>query len=173
MFNKRGISPIIATVLIILLTISAAVFIYQIVIPFVRDSLYGSTRCHSYSNYFTFDDTLGFNCIDAENNFLLTLRAKTVENAVNVSNSGALNDTITGILISFQGNGEAVTAEIPSSSNVKAVPSTITVKIPNPGDLKTYNISLGKAYNTVEMHVIVDSKACDDVSDKIKDIGKC
>lgn len=174
MSKKRGMSPIVATVLIILLTVSAIVIISGFIIPFVKNGLGESTRCHNYNQYFTFDDSFGFNCF-MDNNSLITIKAKTVEDLLNDSSrSTALNNSITGIVLSFEGGGDAVAVRIPDSGNIRTVPPAADVRIPNPGDSKTYNISLTKFYNrSIEIHVIVNSKECNEVSDEIKDIRKC
>ena len=71
MFNKRGISAVIATVLLILLTITAVAILAGFIVPFVRDSLEGSTACFDYTDYFQFEErfevggeTLRYNCYD-------------------------------------------------------------------------------------------------------------
>ena len=64
MMYKRGVSAIVATVLLIVLTLSLALIIAQVAIPFVRTSLQSSTECVPYKNYFTFDSSFGLNCVD-------------------------------------------------------------------------------------------------------------
>jgi len=66
--NKRGISPIIATVLTIMITIAAVAIIAGFVVPFVKNSLQKSTECLPYKEYYLFDESFGYNCKDNANN---------------------------------------------------------------------------------------------------------
>ncbi len=59
--NKRGLSPVIATVLVIMLTVIAAGIIASFVIPFVRDNLEESGSCFEVLQAVEFAET-GFNC---------------------------------------------------------------------------------------------------------------
>jgi flagellin-like protein len=52
-FSKKGLSDVITTVLIILITISAIVIIGSTIISFSRNSLYESTRCSDVQNEIT------------------------------------------------------------------------------------------------------------------------
>lgn len=73
--EKRGMSPVVATVLLILLTISAVAIISNFLIPFTDKSLEG-TECLNYKDYFSFDLAFDFNCYDTANkNYVFTIRA--------------------------------------------------------------------------------------------------
>ena len=61
---KRGISPIIATVLLIVLTLVAISILAVFVVPFVRESLQGSKSCVAVIGKIHFDDGSGYNCKD-------------------------------------------------------------------------------------------------------------
>lgn len=60
--NKRGISPIIATVLVIMMTAAAFAIIAGVIVPFVKNSLYKGTECIPYKGFYTFDESFGYNC---------------------------------------------------------------------------------------------------------------
>lgn len=64
MIQKKGVSAIVATILLIVLTLALGVIIATVAIPFVRNSLASSTECSSYKNYFTFDSSFNLNCYD-------------------------------------------------------------------------------------------------------------
>ena len=49
MNNKKGISAIVATVLIILITVAAVTIIWAAIIPMIKDNLSGSTVCFDAS----------------------------------------------------------------------------------------------------------------------------
>jgi flagellin-like protein len=59
--NKRGLSPVIATVLTIMLTVAAVAALSAFVVPFVRNSLQKSSECMDYGSYYTFEES-GYNC---------------------------------------------------------------------------------------------------------------
>lgn len=75
--NKKGLSAVLATVFIILLTVTAVVIVSQFAIPFVRDSLEG-TSCFKYRDYFKFDEEFSFNCYNKgnPNQYKLSLKTK-------------------------------------------------------------------------------------------------
>ena len=58
--GKKGISTVVATVLIILLTITAASIIAAFVIPFVKDNLDRSGVCVPYRDYFKFEEVFEY-----------------------------------------------------------------------------------------------------------------
>src|SRR3989344_5792844 len=67
MQNKKGLSPIIATVLLILLTVSAATFISVYLFEWFPDE-FEKTKCNNYIDYFYFNNEFGFNCYENSGN---------------------------------------------------------------------------------------------------------
>ncbi len=65
MRSRKGVSAVVATALLIVLTLTLAVIVAVAAIPFVRNSLQSSTECSPYKNYFTFDSSFKFNCFEA------------------------------------------------------------------------------------------------------------
>ncbi len=63
---KRGLSPVIATVFILMLTISAVALIAGVLVPFVKKSLDKSTECVNYKEVYSFDESFGYNCIQED-----------------------------------------------------------------------------------------------------------
>jgi flagellin-like protein len=57
--NRNGLSAIVATIMIILLTVSAAGIIMGFVVPFVRDGLQESTECVAFQEYYKFNEDVG------------------------------------------------------------------------------------------------------------------
>ena len=51
-WKKRGLSEIIATIAIVLLTVGAITLVVAFVVPFVRDNLNSSTECLDYKEYY-------------------------------------------------------------------------------------------------------------------------
>ena len=50
--TKRGVSEVVATVLIILLTVAAVVALISFIKPFVEGNLNDSTECLAFDNYY-------------------------------------------------------------------------------------------------------------------------
>ena len=74
MWNKRGVSAIVATVLIVLITIAAASILFTTIVPFVKNSLSSSTECLPYKTYIQFEKQSGYTCYDANNLTGFTVR---------------------------------------------------------------------------------------------------
>ena len=64
MMKRKGLSEVVSTVLMVLITIAAVAFVANLAIPFVKNNLQHSTECLSARDYFKFDDSLGYNCYD-------------------------------------------------------------------------------------------------------------
>lgn len=62
MFGKKGLSAVVATVSLVLLTFAAVVVISSFIIPLVRDNLNEGTECSAYRDYFFFEEEFGYNC---------------------------------------------------------------------------------------------------------------
>src|SRR3989344_3323596 len=88
--KKRGLSPVVASVLLLLLTVSAVIIVAQFVIPFVKTSLQKSTECVDFANYFSFQERLKFrdrtyryNCHNisssGDNLFGISIRADSID----------------------------------------------------------------------------------------------
>ncbi len=62
MILKKGVSPVIATVLLLVLTIVAVSILAAFVVPFVNNSLKNSKECFNELANIRFDDKTGYNC---------------------------------------------------------------------------------------------------------------
>src|SRR3989344_4105789 len=62
---KRGLSPVIATMLLVVLTVGAIVLVSSYLVPFVKNSL-GSTSCVKYLDHFQFDESFEYNCYTSD-----------------------------------------------------------------------------------------------------------
>ena len=60
--NNKGVSPVIATVLLLVLTIVIVSILAVFVIPFVKDSLAGSKDCFAVLGDIKFDTSSSYNC---------------------------------------------------------------------------------------------------------------
>ncbi|MCU0641977.1 MAG: hypothetical protein MUF61_00125 [archaeon] len=75
--NKRGVSPVIATVFVLMLTVSAVALIAGFLVPFVKKSLYKSSECVNYKEVYSFEESLGYNCVQkTEGLYAISVKAK-------------------------------------------------------------------------------------------------
>ncbi len=64
--EKRGVSAVVATILIILLTVAAITIIWAAVIPMIQNSIGGSTACMNAD--ISIDTSSGYTCFDSDDN---------------------------------------------------------------------------------------------------------
>jgi flagellin-like protein len=64
MKNKKGISAIVATVMIILITVAAVGIVWAAIIPMIRNQLEGATVCNSAISQVEVSDAAGYTCRD-------------------------------------------------------------------------------------------------------------
>ena len=62
MFRKKGVSAVVATVSLILLTFGAVVVISTFIVPLVRDGLNEGTECTDFREYYIFVESSEYNC---------------------------------------------------------------------------------------------------------------
>ncbi len=176
MINKRGLSAVLATVFIILLTVTAVVIVSQFAIPFVRDSLEG-TSCFKYRDYFKFDEEFSFNCYKPGNPKEYKLSLKT--NPDNVDTSKVI-----GFDFRFLEEGTATSVGTAKSVHIrnKAIQSSEIYMFHNPNPTANFNIPLAEGtystityiyktntlYGKVEVYPVLEEEKLCDPSDSIK-----
>src|SRR3989344_5050863 len=103
MNKKRGVSDVVATVLILLLTVAAVGVIAQFIVPFVKNNLESSTECLDFQNYFAFQEkfvnstsSVSYNCYDINYKQGASIRANTIKDE-SLSNLAGLNIVFTSI----------------------------------------------------------------------------
>ena len=162
-YNKGGIAPVIATILLVLLTLGAISILAGFVIPFVRDNLQKGTECVPYRGYFSFEDSLGYTCFDSAGKNGFTVKAGTATKEV--------SDKVIGFDVVFIAGGEGKKAsarEDNSASELKMLNSSESIKIPQSGEIRTYVYNVGKKYDSVEIYPVLASEAVCEKSDSIK-----
>jgi flagellin-like protein len=174
--EKRGLSAVVATVMVILITVVAVFIVAGFVVPFVRDQLEDSTECISYNDYFTFEKSLEFNCyeIDSSNNVLYAMSVR----------SGSLDEEavqkIKGFKLSFKKSGEFLSGDAidgnPAGSSIgeiRMLDSSIgSISIPGGGDVKTYVYIADETFEDVEIRTILDNDRLCERSDSISVLGE-
>lgn len=167
--NKRGISDVVATVLIMMITIAAVAVIAGFVVPFVRNSLQKSTECAAYKSYYTFDESFGYNCYD-ENIYSISIKA---------SFDKLLAENVGGIKIVFSDkSGASKVVEIKNDSISSQDEGGISIKgspfenlrIPGPGGVITYAYSAlaEEQFLSAEVYpVLKNGRICADSKESI------
>ncbi len=115
MNNKKGISAIVATVLIILITVAAVTIIWAAIIPMISNELGGATECFDASAALTVSSD--YSCYNAA--------AGSIPANVSIQVSRATGDfELVGmdILVSFEGSAETITYgedEVPQANGAQ------------------------------------------------------
>lgn len=159
--EKKGLSPVIATIAIILLTVGAVGFIAGYVIPFVRDNLYGSTECLDYQDYFTADESLGYTCYAEVNGYYL--------HSISLHAGSADSTLVKGIKLQFIAEGESVPVDISAggvaantAGSVRMLNASKPLEIPENGEIRTYVYNNSIKFTRIDVYPVLQSgKLCD------------
>ena len=171
MREKRGLSAVVATVLLILLSVSAVVVIARFIIPFVNRGLEG-TSCFEYRDYFKFDESFGFDCYKENSGvytYILTIKPR-------ADNTGAEN--VRGFGLKFMMEGGGTTANFIEGASPGSGIEMFNggnIRIPVSGgtsSVLSYNYTAGSKYTKVEIYPILKEDKICDTSDSTK-LSKC
>ena len=179
MNNKRGLSPVVATILIIMLSVVAVSILAGFLVPFVKRSLYGSTECMPYSGYYTFDESLGYNCYATKTGQENTLYVFSIKKSPDKS----LNETESFKIVFITRDGGTVPLDVKngvaSSNTAGGIWMTGSpqgaLRITSPGGTATYtyNDTAKERFISMEIYPVLKSgKICGDGKDSIN-INPC
>ena len=114
MNNKKGISAVVATVLIILITVAAVTIIWAAIIPMIKEQTVGGTTCLDAVSQVSIETAGGFTCFDDTND--------EVEVQVGV---GAADFVLEGvqIIVSKGGNTQSFDSTVTADGVGGAVPT--------------------------------------------------
>jgi flagellin-like protein len=128
--TKKGVEPVIATVLLLLIVIVAAGVIFGIVLPLIQTKLVGGNLSSCFTVRLTVDTKEGFTCYDQANN------------KVNVMVSRGADETdVSGVQIIVASDGGLTQS------------FEINQTIPNKNEKQTYSVDLTIAGNAKEVGV--------------------
>ena len=173
MKNKKGLSAIVATVGLVLITFSAVALIAGFVVPYVNERI-KSTECFPYRDYFYFEEDNGYNCYDKS-----APEYNLYAFSVGISSTDKKEqENVRGFRVAFLKEGEAVIADVKSGDSQNFDSGGVsmlgglsgeTIVIPKVGEVKTYVYKSTKVdYNTAQIFAIIgEGKVCE-VSDSIK-----
>ncbi len=169
--NRRGVSPVIATVLLIVLTIGLVAVIFSFVIPFVNDQLGNSKACLAVLGGIEFADTK-YNCVG--NHASASYTNKATSFSIKITKPGITKARVS--LIDSNGNSEVfdIAEGISAPPGIQSVLHNIgsfeineDLKFPNGiGAQRTYLIA--REYEKAEISAIIESGNSCDVAEIIK-----
>lgn len=174
--KKRGLSPIVASILLIMLTIVAVAIIANFVTQFVKTNLPKTTECVPYKNYFEFQEeftsggnTNSYNCYDANNKkYYFSIKARSTDETINGS--------IKGFNIVFnKENAETSVVEVYDGQVGKAIMKNEgDITIPSMGGVRTYvyTIAGNEIFKSMDVYPVLKNDRLCDKSDSI-DIVEC
>lgn len=178
--KKRGLSPIVASILLIMLTIVAVAIIANFVTQFVKTNLPKTTECVPYKNYFEFQEefasggsTQNYNCYrniaGIGREYLFSVKARSTDETINGS--------IKGFNIVFnKENAETSVIEVYEKNADAGVsmknPGEIT--IPSMGGARTYiyKVAGSEIFKSMDVYPVLKNDRLCDKSDSI-DIIEC
>ena len=115
--NKKGVSAIVATVLIILITVAAVTIVWVAIMPMITDTLSGGTACFAVDTSFSLKNE-GYTCIKDDNTISVQVAL------------GSENITLEGVQILVSKGGsttsETITTGLPSANEQKVLITTET-----------------------------------------------
>ena len=167
MVNKRGVSAVVATILVVLITVAAAALLFSLIVPFVQNSLDSSTKCIPYRQHFTFEESQGYTCYDTEDQTGFSVRT---------SNSEGVEEVI-GFDVVFLASGSSKSISVRegdlSSSEEGKIrmldPTIQTISVPKTGEVQTYVLNDGSAsYSSIEIYPVLSSGKICDLTDSVK-----
>jgi flagellin-like protein len=162
--NKRGLSEVVSTVLVVMITISAIAILAGFVVPFVRDSLSKGSECSSYGEFYTFDESFSYNCYNTTNGdnvYFISIKKSADRELEN--NSDELR------VVFKTKTGEQKTATVKNgdaSSNLREgilLPGEANLRVPKAGGTLTYVYNgASEIYESVEVYSVLKSgRICD------------
>jgi flagellin-like protein len=164
--KKKGLSTIVATILLIMLTVVAVTAIATFVVPFVKNNLYEGTECVDYKDYFSFNEDFDYNCWIYEDppgiyRYGITVSAESASDDIEAEVKGFsltfLSETGDSQAIEVYDGGPTGTAD----GEIRRIVSTYPLEIPENGGTRTYVYSSSQVFEFVKIYPNLNSgKTC-------------
>lgn len=166
---KRGVSPVVATVLIVLLTVILTGIIAIMVKNFTEKSIEESAKCYLYRDYFKFEESFGLTCINISEGNITSFSLQ----------AGRVSEDLPAPLI-----GLNVVLKNPGISNVKKIrigenssqalegiwrpdEPFQNLVIPNQGEIVTYSYNTTMIYREIEVYPVIEGEQICPITDSI------
>jgi flagellin-like protein len=144
----RGLSNVIATVLIILITIVAIVILSSFIIPFVRDGLDNARSCIGFEEHLKFEKEFGYNCYQ-EGKFAFSIR-----------NLG--DDEIIGFRLVLLNGDNSVSLKVLEDNSDLDMLGGGDIEIPKKGEVITYVYQdANNQWEKAEIYPVISGDTCD------------
>lgn len=165
MKRKKGVSPVIATILLILLSITVVIVISAFIIPFVRDTLREGKECFEVIGQLEIDMALGETCY--HDMITYTIVNITIER-------GPKEATIERFKIKISGEGKSELFDIKQGeTGVRMLDGSAIIETPKSGEARTYSLNTTlQEVLYAEVYPVMESGKMCDPTDK-KDIEEC
>ena len=176
MFNQRGLGPVVATALLVLITIAAAVIILRFAVPFVKNTLNDGSECFNYRDYFVFEENYGLNCYIITNSpyeadFYINIGAKTT--------NPKIESKVAGFKLLLKAGDNLQPVEVldgaQAANNEGAIrmydASETVISIPKGGESRSYiynGPAINYIYKNVEIYPILKSGKLCEISDSAR-----
>lgn len=168
MLNKIALSAVVATIMLVLLTIVAVTIVASFIIPLVRKGLEEGTECFPYRDYFSFEEEFGYNCYNASSSnrlYAISVRAGPITDEEEAK--------VKGFKLAFLSTGESITASVEqgfpalsSQGSIRMLDSSLdSLEIPKNGEVRTYvyNAQNAQSFTSVEIFPLLNSgKLCEE-----------
>ena len=132
-FSRKGISVVVSTILLVVIAIAAIGIVIGFIFPMVKQSLGKGKSCFDLREYFKIASS-DYTCYNATNTQLMVER-------------GMDNFTVKGFIISIKSEGASERYDIYDGAGgmriLEGQTFTDNVKIPNPGEARTYLFNTG------------------------------
>ena len=161
MFYKRGVSPVVATVLLLVLTVAIAGVVFSVVIPFVKDKLGNSKECIDAFDGIEFPESK-FNCYK-------TSSGQSGETGFSVKiNKEGIYEVKVSLVDSNENSDVFSIKEGASNQGLRSIGESYgdLLTFPSAGGQRTYIVS--GVYSKAEMSVVSKSGNICSVSDVVE-----
>lgn len=169
--KKRGVSPVIATVLLVILALAAVGILASYLVNFTKTGLGKAGECIPYRDYFKFDDSFGYDCRSG-NLYAFSIKVTSTEDE-------SLAGNLKGFSVAFTDeNGETSVSNVYSGNlsgcgagktKMLAKGCSEALALPAAGGTKTYVYdSGGKSFKTAEVYAVLSNNRLCEKSDTIE-----
>ena len=165
MFYKKGLSSVVATVALILITFAAVAIISSYVVPLVKNNLEKSSECLGLESYFNFEESFNYNCFS---NGLY---------AISVSAGTTNSENLAGFKLAFlESSGETISASVIKNSpdfgfdegKIRRFNGSLELDFPKNGEARTYLYNNSKSFESAEIYPVLKSDRICPKSDSIQ-----
>lgn|GEM_PF-1276270 len=169
--NRKGLSEVIATLLIILISVAAIALLAQIVIPFVKNTLNKSTECLKYKDHYKFEEV--FSSMNGEQRYNC-YKDNLVGFSIKVDSTAEVDLSGFDLVLIEEGSSKKLSIRRGdvTNANLRMLNSGISnLQVPTKGEIRTYvhEKQTGEGqYIAMEVYPVLDSGRICEASDRIK-----